>query len=389
MLIKKTYKFRLKTNCKQADKLTCFVGCCRFIWNKALTVQNTRLKQDHSILSGYELCNELPEWKKEFLFLKDPPAQALQQVLKNLEQAFKNYFKGGFGSPKLKKKERKNSIKFPQGFKLNDNKVYLPKLGWLRFYKNREIEGKVKNIIVSRRVDKWNISIQTEIEVEEIIHPSKLKIGVDLGVSKFAALSNGTNIKMHDVYKEHEKKLIKEQRKLSKKVKFSNNWRKQKTKVQKIHVKIADIRRDFLHKTTTKLSKNHAVIVIEDLKVQDMINLSKIFNKSVINQGWYEFRKQLEYKQLWAGGKLIIVNPAYTSQTCSNCRYVDSENRKTQSQFKCLNCEHEENADFNAAKNILAAGQAVLACGGKPLGVSMKQESLIKECQEITIKEIS
>jgi IS605 OrfB family transposase len=170
-------------------------------------------------------------------------------------------------------------------------------------------------------------------------------------------------------------KLAKQQRKLSRKKKFSSNWKKQQRKIAKLHHRIACIRKDFLHKASTIISKNHAVIIIEDLKVSNMSRSAKGtieepgrnvkaksgLNKSILDQGWAEFRRQLEYKQLWRGGEVVTIHPSYTSQACSACGHVSSENRKTQSRFECVACGFAENADLNAALNIEVAGQAISA----------------------------
>ncbi|OSK01498.1 putative transposase B, IS609, partial [Escherichia coli SHECO001] len=155
------------------------------------------------------------------------------------------------------------------------------------------------------------------------------------------------------------------------------NWQKQKRKIQRLHSRIANIRRDYLHKVTTTVSKNHAMIVIEDLKVSNMsksaagtvsqpgrnVRAKSGLNRSILDQGWYEMRRQLEYKQLWRGGQVLAVPPAYTSQRCACCGHTAKENRLSQSKFRCQVCGYTANADVNGARNILAAGHAVLACG--------------------------
>ncbi|HEI8394373.1 TPA: RNA-guided endonuclease InsQ/TnpB family protein, partial [Proteus mirabilis] len=177
----------------------------------------------------------------------------------------------------------------------------------------------------------------------------------------------------------NQRKLARLQRKLSRKIKFSANWQKQKRKIQRLHTHIANIRKDYLHKVTSEISKNHAMIVIEDLKVSNMSKSAKGtterhgrnvkaksgLNRSILEQGWYEMRRQLEYKQLWRGGQVLAIPPAYTSQKCACCGHTAKENRQSQSQFECLECGDTANADINGARNILAAGHAVLACGGR------------------------
>ena len=199
--------------------------------------------------------------------------------------------------------------------------------------------------------------------------------------------------------KKYQDKLASAQRKLAKKTKFSNNWKKQKAKINRIHTKIANIRRDFLHKTSTELSKNHALIVIEDLKVKNMTRSAKGtldepgrnvkaksgLNKSILDQGWYEFRRQLEYKQKWAGGEVLAVPAHHTSQICPSCSHVSSDNRQTQAHFECVECGYTNNADIVGAINVLARGHRVLACGETGLPDSVKQEP-VERCEALPPK---
>ena len=195
-----------------------------------------------------------------------------------------------------------------------------------------------------------------------------------------ATFSDGSFIEPVNSFRKEEKKLAKLQKELARKEKYSRNWYKQIVRVQRHHHKIANIRKDFLHKITTSISKNHAVVVLEDLAVGNMsrsasgtldapgknVSAKSGLNKSILDQGWYEFRRQLAYKMAREGGKLIVVPAQYTSQKCSRCGCVNKDNRKTQAEFKCIACGFECNADHNAALNILAAGQAVTACGEAP-----------------------
>jgi putative transposase len=210
-----------------------------------------------------------------------------------------------------------------------------------------------------------------------------------MGVARFATLSDGTMLTPLNSFRKHEKKLTAMQRKLSRKTKFSANWHRQKSGISKLHKKIADVRTDFLHKATTSIGKNHALVVMEDLKVKNMsrsasgslenpgrnVRAKSGLNKSILDQGWFEFRRQLDYKLAWSGGTFLVVPPQYTSQTCHVCGNVDKANRVSQAEFLCTACGHTDNADVNAALNILAAGQAVLACGaGKAQAPALKQE---------------
>ena len=195
-------------------------------------------------------------------------------------------------------------------------------------------------------------------------------------MKRFLSLSDGSFYEPLNAFKKLEKQLAKEQRKLSRKTKKSKNWYKQKAEITKLHLKIADARKDYLHKVSTGISKNHAVVVLEDLKVANMsksakgtleapgrnISQKSRINKAILDQGWGEFHRQLEYKQVWRGGWVLLVNPAYTSQQCSCCGHTSKENRKNQEQFVCMACGFAANADHNAATNIKRAGHAQLAC---------------------------
>lgn len=393
---RKAYRYRLKTTGEIEGKFKQFAGCCRFVWNKVWTINQERLANSHRIITYQESAFWLKLWKSsdDFEFLRDCHSQCLQQKLKDLERA---YFDGFDKSqllkrlPKVRRKGLHDSFRYPQGVKFDNRRVYLPKIGWVGFYKSCPIDGTVKNVTVSRHGNHWYISVQVEKEVAEVIHPSTSAVGVDLGVKNFVTLSTGEQLLPLSSFRYYEKKLAKAQQKLSRQKRYSEGWKKQKRKIRNIHSDIANARRDFLHKCSTMLSKSHAMIVVEDLKIRQMSKSAKGsveepgrqvkaksgLNKSILDQGWGEFCRQLEYKLGWSGGELIKVNPQYTSQRCSICGETAKENRPDQSTFCCRRCGHQDHADINAAKNILAAGHAVLACGSNPI-VGRKQELLGK-----------
>ncbi len=394
MLICKAYKFKLKIHHPDiAVKLAQFAGCTRFVWNKVLALNLFRLESKQGMVWYNEMAFWLKLWKQseEYGFLKDCHSQVLQQSLKQLEKAFKDGFdktQPNKRLPRFKKKSARDSFRYPQGFKIENNKVFLPKIGWLRFRQSRQLLGVVKNITVSRQSDGWYVSIQTQYETPEPKHPSTSVVGIDLGIAQFATLSDGHVYLPLNSFRTLETKLAMEQRKLSSKKKFSNNWKKQQQRIGKLHHKVANCRNDYLHKISHEISENQAMIFIEELKVSNMSRSAKGdneqhgrnvkpksgLNKSILDQGWSEFRRQLEYKQTWKGGHVLAVDPKYTSQTCPKCQYVSKDNRKSQAKFQCIECGYEANADFVGAVNILARGHRVLACGETGLPDSMKQE---------------
>ena len=367
-----------------------FAGACRFVFNRALALQNENHEAGNKYVSYTKMASWLIEWKShpDTQWLKDTPSQPLQQSLKDLERGYKNFFQKRAAFPRFKKRGQNDAFRYPQGVKLDqtNNCIALPKLGWIRYRNSREVIGEVKNVTVIQSCGKWYVSIQTEYEVPEQVHKAASMVGLDAGVTKLATLSDGTVYQPVNSFKANQRKLAMLQRQLSRKVKFSASWQKQKKKIQRLHSHIANIRRDYLHKVTSEISKNHAMIVIEDLKVCNIsksakgtaerpgrnIRAKSGLNRSILDQGWYEMRRQLEYKQLWRGGQVLAIPPAYTSQRCACCGHTAKENRQTQSKFVCQVCGYTENADINGARNILAAGHAVLACGemvqsGRPL----------------------
>ncbi|MDH2712407.1 transposase [Klebsiella quasipneumoniae] len=387
------FKFQLRPNGQQERDMRRFAGACRFVFNRALALQNENHEAGNKYTSYTKMASWLIEWKShsDTQWLKDAPSQPLQQSLKDLERGYKNFFQKRAAFPRFKKRGQNDAFRYPQGVKLDqtNNRISLPKLGWIRYRNSREVIGEVKNVTVSQSCGKWYVSIQTEFEVPEPVHKAASMVGLDAGVTKLATLSDGTVYQPVNSFKASQRKLAMLQRQLSRKVKLSASWQKQKKKIQRLHSHIANIRRDYLHKVTSEISKNHAMIVIEDLKVSNMSKSAKGtaerhgrnvraksgLNRSILDQGWYEMRRQLEYKQLWRGGQVLAILPAYTSQRCACCGHTAKENRQTQSKFVCQVCGYTENADINGARNILAAGHAVLACGGMvQSGRPLKQE---------------
>ncbi len=386
------YRFRLKQNQADAALLRRFVGCSRFVWNEVLALNELRHECGEKRLGFKAMCEYLTYLKSEYPFLREVHSQPLQQTLKDLAIAYQRAFDPKLTArfPRFKKRGRPQGIRFPQGFAIDGSGVSLPKIGWIGFRKSREIEGTPKNVTVSYDGKHWYVTIQAQREVNEPIHPSRSTIGIDLGVAQFAALSNGTFVESVNAFKKYEKRLAFYDRRMARKVKFSANWRKAKANVSRLQRRIGNVRNDMLHKASTRISKNHAVVVMEDLRITNMtasakgtveqpgtnVRAKSGLNRRILDQGWGEFRRQLGYKLEWNGGALLLVDPRNTSRTCASCGHVSGENRQTQAAFRCVACNHAANADTNAAINILRrAGSARIACGDSPFGESMKQET--------------
>jgi putative transposase len=389
------YKYELQPNGEQQRAMRRFSGSCRFVFNKALAMQKTLYEQGEKKQGYAGLCKSLTAWRNdhETLWLADAPVHPLQQALKDLERAYSNFFAKRADFPRFKKKGMGDSFRYPDSkqFKIDqaNSRVFLPKLGWIRYRNSRDILGIPKNITVSSTGGKWFVSIQTEQDIEQPLPVATSAIGIDVGIARFATMSDESYIAPLNSFKKHQQRLARYQRRMSSKVRFSNNWKKAKAKVQKIHTDIANARKDFLHKTTTAISQNHALVCIDDLQVKNMSRSSKGnseqhgrkvkqkagLNRSILDQGWGEFRRQLGYKASWNGCMLLAVPPHNTSRTCPCCGHVSKDNRQTQAKFLCVECGYENHADVVGAINVLERGYRLLACGeSAQSGRSMKQE---------------
>lgn len=399
------FKYELMPTGEQQRQMRRFAGSCRFVFNKALALQKARHEQGDKKLGYAGLCKELTAWRNgtQTPWLADAPVHPLQQALKDLERAYANFFAKRADFPRFKKKGRSDSFRYPdpKQIKLDQGnaRVFLPKLGWLHYRNSREVLGTVRNVTVSLNAGKWFVSIQTEREVEQPAPQASSAIGIDMGIARFATMSDGRYLTPLNSFKRHEARLRRAQRAMSRKTKFSRNWKKAQARIQRIHTRIGNARRDYLHKATTTISQNHAMVCIEDLQVRNMaksaagtteqpgkrVRAKSGLNKSILDQGWFEFRRQLDYKLAWNGGLLIAVPPQNTSRTCPACAHMSADNRRTQAQFACVECGFEENADVVGAINILARGHRVAACG-EPVqsGHSAKQEPAEATCSGTT-----
>jgi len=375
------FKFELRPNGMQRRQMRCFAGSCRFVYNKGLDLQKARFEAGEIKLTYAGLCKRLTQWRSETQtsWLKEAPTHPLQQALKDLERAYTNFFAQRADFPRFKKKGRRDRFRYPDPKQIKvdqmNSRIFLPKLGWLHYRNSRTVLGAVKNVTVILSSGKWFVSIQTEREVEQPL-PRGGAVGIDLGVVRFATLSDGTVYAPLNSFKRHQTRLRKGMQAMCRKQRFSNNWRKAKARIQRIHARIGHARRDYLHKTSTAISQNHAMVCLEDLQVRNMsrsaagsiespgknVRAKSGLNKAIIDQGWYEFRRQLQYKLSWNGGELILVPPQNTSRRCPQCDHVSAQNRRTQERFVCVECGFEDNADRVGAINTLRAGHARCAC---------------------------
>lgn len=370
---------------EQARDMRRFAGSCRFVYNKALAMQKENHEAGNRFIGYVAMAKHLTAWRNgpATPWLKDAPCHPLQHALKDLEKAYQNFFAKRAGFPRFKCKGSGDSFRYPdpKQIKLDqaNNRLFLPKLGWLRYRNSRDVLGALRNVTVSQCGGQWFVSIQTQCEVEQPLPTATAAIGIDVGIARFATMSDATFITPLNSFKKHQVRLGHYQRRMRRKVKFSNNWKKANACVQKIHTGIANARKDFLQKTTTAISQNHALVCIEDLQVRNMSRSAKGnseqhgkkvrqksgLNRAILDQGWGEFRRHLDYKVAWNGGMLLAVPPHHTSQTCPCCGHVSKDNRQTQAKFLCVDCGYANLADVVGAINILSRGMQMLRDEGQ------------------------
>ena len=354
----KTYKFKLKPTSKQVCRMGSWIHTCRAIYNTALEERVTSYEKSKKSPSKYDQYNQLPQLKKEFPWVADVHSDVLQEVLDRLEKSYKNFFRGE-GHPKFSRKGVYKSFTFKRSVRQEGNKLLLPKIGKIKYFNSRQIEGNIKTATIVKEDNGWFICVVAEYETihETIKIDNQNPIGIDCGVSRYLALSDNTFIDSPLFSQPHERALKLLSRKLSRQKKGSNSREKTKCKIRSINRKIRDTRTDFLHKATTNLSNKYSSVYMEDLDLQKMAgNKLKTVNKGMSDRSFGAFKVILSYKMKERGKYLGLVNPAYTSQTCSGCKKRDKKSRLSQSEFVCTNCGLVENADLNASKNILREG---------------------------------
>ena len=360
--VSKTFRFRIFPSKAQTAKLENTLDLCRFLYNSALAERRGAYQINKISLNYYDQASQLKEIKETNPEYKDVHSQVCQDVLKRVDKAFQNFFRrvkskqGKAGFPRFQNKFRYNSFTFAQsGFNLSENKLTLSKIGKVKIKLHRAITGKVKTLTISRdSCGKWFACFSVET-AKEILEPTNNAVGIDCGLVIFAKFSDETEVNNPRFFRESENRLATAQRKLSAQIKGSKERHEKRRVVAKIHNRIKNQRSNFTHGLSRFLVNSYDIIVFEKLQVLNMVK-NRCIAKSIADASWNQVIEQTRYKAESAGRKFVQINPAYTSQTCRICGHCDKANRQSQAVFSCVNCNHTENADLNAAKNISRLG---------------------------------
>jgi len=368
--MEKAFRYRFYPTLEQESLLRRTLGCVRLVYNKALQVR-TQSWYERQERVGYEQTSSLlTQWKKEeeLDFLNDVSSVPLQQGLRHLQTAFTNFFVGRTNYPNFKKKRNGGSAEFTKSaFKFKNKEIYLAKcseplpIRWSRqIPKGCELTSVTVTLHPSGR---WHISIRFDDPTIQPLPVTDNTVGIDLGITSLIATSNGDKIANPKHFKKHRKRLKKAQKNLSRKQKGSKNREKARIKVAKIHLKISDSRKDFLHKTTTQLVRENQTIAVESLAVKNMVKNHKLA-LAISDSGWSELIRQLDYKCRWYGRNLVAIDRWFpSSKRCSSCGQIVDKMPLNIRDWTCPECGCHHDRDVNASKNILAAGLAVSVCG--------------------------
>ena len=369
-LVKRAYKYRFYPSPEQADLLNRTFGCVRYVYNRALAERSRAWTQEQKRVNFAQTCRMLTEWKAEpeRAWLREVSNVALQQGLQHLQNAFVNFWakRSRYPQFKSKRKSRASATFTTSGFRYRDGKLTLAKMSEpldIRWSRPLPEGAEPSTVTVSRdAAGRWFVSLLVEETIEQ--HPAAdTAVGVDAGITSLLALSTGEKIANPRHERRDRARLAKAQRNLSRKQKGSANREKARRKVARVHARIADRRRDFLHKLSTRIVRENQAVVIEDLSVRNMVRNHSLA-RAISDASWSELRRMLEYKAAWHGRTVIAVDRFYpSSKTCSACGVIAAKMPLSVREWTCAGCGASHDRDVNAAKVLVAAGLAVSACG--------------------------
>lgn len=362
----KSFKTRLELNNKQTTLANKHAGVARYAYNWGKNVCDEAIKNKEHRPTAIDLHKKfVAEEKSKHEWLYEVSKCSPQQGLRNLDEAYKRTFKvKGSRFPTFKKKGQHDSFYLEGNIQVDWNKIKVPVFGWISCSEVLPV-CEIKNVVISKTAVHWFIAFKTPFKPTIPTNKTNTTVGVDLGIKTLATLSDGKIFEAVKPYKKNKRKLKLLQRQVSKKNKGSENRKKAIKKVSKLHYRIACIRKNATHKLTTYLSKNHTEVVIEDLNMKGMSKNHKLAS-AILDGGFGEFRRQLEYKCKWYGTTLTVIDRFYpSSKTCSNCEYIKKDLRLSDRVYQCPVCGNEIDRDLNAALNLnkKAVSYTVLACG--------------------------
>jgi len=376
----KSFKFRIYPNKEQEILLAKHFGACRFVFNHYLNKRKESYLEDKKSLNYYDNANDLTQFKKDenFNWLKEINSQSLQSSLRNLDTAYGKFFRKQTKFPRFKSKYDKQSFKIPQFVKLENNELILPKFkSGIKINLHQEINGEILFATISKSTTgKYYVSITCEVNYKPFDKTCN-EVGIDTGIKDLAILSDGTTYENIRSLKTKLKKLKYNQRQLSKKTKGSSSRNKQKQKLAIVYEKITNVRKDYLHKVSTEIIKNHDVICIEDLAVKNIMKNHKLAQAmSDVSLG--SFYSMLEYKSKWNDKQFVKIGRFFpSSKMCSNCAWINQDLTLNIREWTCPSCGEKHDRDFNASKNILKQGLKILSGSGIESDTKQKQvESL-------------
>jgi len=362
----KSYKYKIKPNEDQIVLLNKHFGSIRFSYNYFLNQRKVEYETNKQTLNYNNNSAELTKLKKleEFKWLKEINSQSLQHSLKHLDDAYNSFFKGKTKFPKFKSKHNKNSFKIPQYIKLIDQYLYIPKFKeGIKMIQDRKFVGEIRQCTISKTpTNEYFVSILVETTHKKL-EKTGLSVGIDLGIKDFIITSDDFKYKNNRYTKKYSTQLKINQQYLSRKIKGSNRYNKQRLKVAKIYKKITNSRKDNLHKVSTDLIKKYDTIFLEDLNIKDMIKNHKL-SKHIQDCSWGTFITYLEYKSLWNDKQIVKIDRFFpSSKTCSKCGYINQNLKLDIREWTCPSCKTKHDRDFNASKNILNEGFKIISSG--------------------------
>ncbi len=376
MLINKAYRYELDPNNIQRSSLAQHAGVARFAYNWGLEKRIARYKNNQGderftdAIKQHKLLNSLK--KDQFSWMYETSKCAPQEALRDLHRAFKNFYRGlkngkKIGFPRFKRRGVRDSFRLTGTIRFHERAIQLPRIGKIRIKEKRKryYSGRILSVTVRRRANRWFVSVTVE---ENILDPKPVRgvpVGVDLGVKTMATLSDGTGFANPRAMGRRLRKLRQLHRSLSRTKKGSKNRERAKLRLAKMYLRIFNVRQDTLHKLTTYLAKSHSKVVIEDLLVSGMMKNRRLA-RAIADVGFYEFRRQLEYKCQWSGSELVVVSRTFpSSKLCSRCGHRKKELALSEREYHCEQCGFEIDRDLNAALNLVAVSlpETQNACG--------------------------